>query len=339
MYIVATISKNSYAAEKVREIILAGATVLRFNFSHGTPEEVAEKILISRKVIVELGMQGRVSIMADLPGDKIRLGSWGQDLSVTAQRQITFRPAESSDVPASWLPVAKDNICDLIQTGDMITCGDGEVALEVDEVFSDHFIATTINSGKIMHLKALNIGHGIDALDHITSKTIEHIKHLDTIKPELVAFSFVNSKEFIGRGKKLLDEFAPETSRVAKIVAKVETAQGVEKIDEIAEVVDIVLVARGDLGLTMPIEALGLSQKKIVMAAKQAGKEVVVSTQILESLLQSYTPLRSDVLDLTNIVLDGADGIMLAKETGISLTPGYSVTVAKKIIDYVEQHC
>jgi pyruvate kinase len=338
MYIVATISKNSYAPEKVREIIVAGATVLRFNFSHGTPEEVAEKIFTARKVIAELGMQDKVRIMADLPGDKIRLGAWGQDLFVTAQQQVTFRPAHQSDDPFGWLPVAKDNICNLVHAGDTITCGDGEVALKVKMVASDYFTAVAINDGKIMHLKALNIGRGIDALDHITSKTIEHIKHLDNIKPELVAFSFVNSKEFIKRGKELLAEFAPETAKIAKIVAKVETAQGVEMIDEIAKAADIVLVARGDLGLTMPIEALGLSQKKIVLATKKVGKEVIVSTQILESLLQSYTPLRSDVLDLTNIVLDGADGIMLAKETGISANPGYSVATAKKIIEHVEQY-
>jgi pyruvate kinase len=135
--------------------------------------------------------------------------------------------------------------------------------------------------------------------------------------------------------KSLVATHAPALRERVKFMAKIETPAGVENIDEIAKVADVILVARGDLEMAAPWQLLGIYQKRIVAAAKQAGTPVYVSTQILESLLSSYTPSRSDVLDLTNIVLDGADGIMLAKETGISLTPGYSVQVARKIIDAV----
>ncbi len=143
------------------------------------------------------------------------------------------------------------------------------------------------------------------------------------------------SVEYLKQAKSLLKKYLG-TKILPPIVSKIETPKGVDKIDEIIKETDIVMVARGDLALTAPYEALGVYQKEVIKAAKKAKKQVIVATQILESLLQRHMPTRSEILDLTNIVLDGADGIMFAKETGISETPGYSISVAKKIIDRVE---
>jgi pyruvate kinase len=336
MFIVATISKNSYAAEKIEEILRAGAEVLRFNFSHGTPDEMQAKIKVARDVITKLGLQGKVKILADLPGSKIRLGDFtGTEYEVKAGQEVVFKSGERSDDPSSFIPVDFPSIGANATVGQTVTLGDGEVAFEVTEVIDDDsFRAKALNSRFIPALKGINLGKEIDKLDHITDKTIAHVRNLARFKPEWVAFSFVNSKEFLVRAKKLLAEVTtPEWQ--PKIVSKVETPLGIENIDEIAENCDILLVARGDLGLVAPIEMLGVYQKKIVASAKKAGKQVIVSTQILDSLLSYFVPSRAEVLDLTNIVMDGADGIMLAKETGISQTPGYSVETARKIINAV----
>jgi pyruvate kinase len=191
-----------------------------------------------------------------------------------------------------------------------------------------------VSSGSFSEFKGINLGAVMDTVDHLTPQTIEHIQTLKEIEPEWVAFSFMNSAAYAIKAKQLLAPYLTSQWQ-PKVVAKIETLKGVAGIEEILPEIDIVLVARGDLGLTAPIEKLGLMQKRLVRAAKYARKEVIVSTQILDSLVHNFIPARSDVLDLTNIVLDGADGIMLAKETGISLTPGRSVAMANKIIQAV----
>ncbi len=337
MYIVATISKNSYSADKVREIITAGAEVLRYNFSHGSPSEVKEKIGIARKVIAEMGMAGKIKILADLPGSKIRLGDFPQKEQPAKIGQVfLFKSAKSSADPFEFVPVDFEKIGQMVAVGQIFTLGDGEIAFEIIKINNDNaFEAKTVNDGLILNMKGINITEGIDQLNHLNEKTIEAIKILPEIKPDWVAFSFVNSRDHLIKGKQLLKEHGA-AGWEPLIVSKVESPLGVKNIDEIIAESDIIMVARGDLGLTVPIENLGLIQKDIIGRAKKAGQGVFVATHVLGSLLSYYVPARAEVVDLTQIVLDGADGIMLTKETGISLTPGYSVAMAKKIISVVE---
>lgn len=339
MFIVATISKNSYAPDKIEEILIAGATVLRYNFSHGSPEQMYERINDAKKVISKLKLVNKVKILADLPGDKIRMGNFPTGhFDVEKGMPVTFKSAESSKDPNLFIPVDYPNIASYVKVGQEFSLMDGEVGFRVTKIINkDKFVAEAINKWHISALKGVNLGRSIDELEHITEKTLAHLKELHKIKPEWVAFSFVNSGKFAKKTKLLLEQVSTPTWQ-PKLVAKVETDKGVRNIDDISKVVDILLVARGDLGLAMPYEKLGLSQKKIVASAKKHKKMVIVSTQILDSLLSYFVPSRAEVLDLTNIVLDRADGIMLAKETGISLTPGYSVQVAKKIIASVEEN-
>lgn len=339
MFIVATISKNSYAPEKIREIILAGASVLRFNFSHGSPEQMFEHIQVARQVIADLGMEGQVKIMADLPGAKLRLGQFEPfDYPIKVGQMLTFKSAKESADPAEFIPVNAEGIGRLVTVGQEITIADGSPSLRVKEILSDEsFVAEALMDGFVIHMKGLNIGQGVDLQDHITPEFLAHADNLSSIKPDWIALSFVNSLEFVERAKAILRQ-KMQIDELPPIVAKVETAQGVEKINDIAQAVDVLMVARGDLAVTTPFELLGLEQKRIIRAAKKAGKPVIVATQLLESLLDGRVPTRSEILDLTNIVLDGADGIMFAKETGLSLTPGFSVAMARKIIEAVENN-
>lgn len=336
MYIVATISKNSYSAEKIEQILKAGAGVLRFNFSHGNPEEMVAKIQVARAVIEKLGLQNQVQIMADLPGSKIRLGMFpGGEYAVEKGQEVEFWSGESSLDALEYVPINLDNISQYVTENEEISFGDGEIGFRVVKILTpDSFVAVALNSRHIPEGKGVNFGQAVDRFDHLTENTLAHIKNLKNIRPDLVAFSFINSAKNLSNLKMLLDEHYP--GNTARIVAKIESPLGIQNIEEILDETDIVMIARGDLGLTVPYEQLGLLQKRIIVLSKEKKKEVIVATQILDSLLDYYIPSRAEISDLTSIVLEGADGIMMAKETGISATPEHSVAVAKRIIDAVE---
>ncbi|KKW16445.1 MAG: pyruvate kinase [Parcubacteria group bacterium GW2011_GWC2_49_9] len=326
MFIVATISKNSYPAEKIREIIDAGAEVLRFNFSHGSPDEMYERVLVAKNVIREAGKEGTVKIMADLPGDKLRLGKYEPtNVPVHAGDTIRFKSGGTTPDPHTFVPVDVHALGTIVKPGQEISVADGDLRFRIKDIVSDESCtAVALNAGEIPSMKAFNIGQGVDSLNHLTKRTVAHMAKLSEMNPDWVALSFVNSAAFVEKARTMLKE-KMHTDALPPLVAKIETLQAVERIDEIAQSVDVLMVARGDLAIT-------------ARAAKRAGKPVIVSTQILDSLVTHLVPTRSEILDLTNIVLDGADGIMFAKETGISPTPGYSVKVARKIIEAVEKN-
>jgi pyruvate kinase len=338
MLIIATISKNSYAPAKIEEIITAGATILRFNFSHGSPAEMEEHIKVAREVITRL-KRSDVKILADLPGAKLRLGRFEpSEFLVKAGQEVIFKSASGSVLPQEFIPVNAPEIGLLVQENQEISVGEGDPSFLVKKIIGpDSFQAISLNDGFVQTMKGFNVGIGVDELNHITADTLAHIKILPNIKPDLIAVSFVNSAKHLEEVRRLI-KASFGSDQIPPLVAKVETIQGVEKIEEIAASVDWLMVARGDLALTAPYELLGVYQKRIIIAAKKAGKPVIVATQILESLLDKRRPTRSEILDLTNIVLDGADAIMFAKETGLSLTPGFSVKIAQDIINAVEKN-
>ncbi|MFA6254773.1 MAG: pyruvate kinase [Patescibacteria group bacterium] len=337
MYIIATISKSSYPANKIEEIITAGATVLRYNFAHGSPQELKTKIDIARPVIAKLGLENKIKILADLPGSKVRLGDFAaKEYPVVKDQELTFASKDFSPDLAEYVPVAFPAVGTLVKKGQIFTLADGEIAFVVTSIVDqDSFKARALNTNAILNMKGINIGEKIDQLDHFNEKTLNHIKNLAQIKPDWVAFSFVNSRDYLIKAKKLLAEVTTKDWQPL-IVSKIESPLGLKNIKEIIKETDIIMVARGDLGLTMPFENLGISQKEIVRQTKAAGKPVIVATQILASIVSSYVPTRAEILDLTNLVLDGVDGMMLSRETGISLTPGHSIQVAKKIIAAAE---
>lgn len=339
MFVVATISKNSYTAGKIEEILRAGADVLRFNFSHGTPSEMREKVAVAHEVINRLGLMGKVKILADLPGEKLRLGKFVNtekgEYPVKKGQKVILRTAKEGD-PTVAVPVDVPSIKGLVRVGDVIYVGDGEIALQATAVLDDNsFEAVGLNDRYLPEMKAIHIGGSIDSREHLTAQTLEHLQSLLEIKPDWVAFSFVNSGAYLDRARALLDQYSTNEWKPL-LMSKLESPQAISNLEEIVRKSDMIMVARGDLTLTCPFELTGILQKKIVKESKRQNKPVIVATQTLDSVLTYYTPQRAEILDLTNSVLDGADGVMLAKETGISETPGYSVEVAKKIITAVE---
>ncbi|MBI2485151.1 hypothetical protein HYW18_03325 [Candidatus Uhrbacteria bacterium] len=333
MEIIATVSRKTFARDKVREIVDAGATILRYNLSHGEPEENRGKLCTAREVIAASGR--RVRLLADLPGAKIRTGDFPEKEAPIEEGEIvTFRTGKESPGWKEYIPVNLEHFAIYLKVGSIFTTGDGEVAFEVTHIVSPSEVrAKSLVTGTHKNFKGLNFGPLIDDLDHCNDTTRAMMDILSEAKPELVAFSFVNSKEMLRRCKaELAERFTTEWAHPL-IVSKVESPKGVEHIREIIEETDWVLIARGDLGLNVPMEELALAQKKITALCRAAAKPVIVSTQMLESSIDQYIPRRSDILDLSNAIFDGADGIMLCRETGLNDHPGHPIAVAKRIID------
>ncbi len=334
MEVIATLWKVPYHHDRNRRMIEAGVDCFRIKCSHWEVKGISGALQAARKQIDESGKP--IKLIADLPEAKLRLGFFPQErLILPKGKGYLFKFAESSDNPESFIPVKFKGITKHLKVGDEFYIGDGWLAFTVTEIINeDSFKAITSNTGQLVFRTSLTIPKLMDELNHITPVIDELIVELPKCRPEIVAFSFVNSKAMLQELKNKLLKVATKSWQ-PKVIAKIESKEGVKNIDEILELADGIMVARGDLALNIPYAELGLIQKKLVKKAKEKDKYVIVATQILQSLLDNYLPMRSDILDLTNICLDGASAIMLCTETAHSENPERAVRVAKEIIKAV----
>ncbi|MEI7810547.1 MAG: pyruvate kinase [bacterium] len=338
MYIIATISRKQSGTDAVKHIINAGANVLRYNFAYGEVGETLDAIKKDRAIIKALKVANKVFIMADLPGSKIRLGKIENDeLFVGVGDEVCFmgQGGNFNDCTAT-VPVNTKKLGLLVKNNSIITIGDGEIALRVSKVIDDNsFVATVLNSGTIISHKALNVGGGIDSLDHL-SQMRNYFDVVAEIKPDWVALSFVSDDKYVAMVRSELNSLNPKWN--PKIVSKIESPAAVKNINKIINSTDMVIVARGDLGLSCDISKLGIYQKQIISLANEMGKKVFVSTQVLNSILSAYVPHRSEVLDVTNIFLDGADGVMLVDEIVKNTEPQRAVLFIKEVAKQVKKY-
>jgi pyruvate kinase len=332
MLLIANTHKDYKDVTAVTNLIKAGVDIIRFNLSYGSVSENIEKLNTARAVIKRNNSSSQ--IMADLPGNKIRIKSLKSNPLILKSGQEVYFSGDNKDADIV-LPV--NNIESYVRKNDEITYKDGELAFRVVDIRNDGFIAEALNDYEVVPNKGINIGRAIDQLNHITSVTIEQIEVINSVKPEYVAFSFVNSRQSIIDNKKLLFSMVTKGYKPV-IVAKIESQKGIDNIVEIAKECDLVMVARGDLGLNTPISHLGINQKLITKQVKSLGKKVIVATQILDSLLYNHIPLRGEVLDLTNIVLDQVDGIMFSC-TSSTKDASSIISSARSILDScIERH-
>lgn len=335
MDVIATIWKDPYYAERNQKMLEAGVDVFRMKFSHADLAKVSASLQAARAQVDAHGKG--VRLLADLPEAKIRIGKI-PDVSIKlAQDKIyTFVSAESTDDVEQFIPVAYPHLASQLNIGDLFYTGDGQLQFEVTVTdHADQFHARAMNNGALYNRCAITCEKLTDQLDHVTDELDAILAELPKSKPEMVAFSFVSSRHMLERLiQKLARVTTPDWQPL--VIAKIESQGGIDNIEEIMKLAHGIMVARGDLALTVPFERLGLIQKMLVAKARRAGKYVIVSTGMLQSLLENYLPMRSDILDLTNACLDGASAVMLCKETAISETPERAVMVAKKIIAAVE---
>jgi len=316
-------------------MIEAGVDAFRIKCSHHSVEVLSQSLMQARQQIDQNG--GKVKLLADLPEAKIRLGEFPQARVVLpAGREYNFREAKASADPENFIPIDYPGVVKHLSVGDQFYVGDGLLAFTVTEITDEQgFKARTDNSSKLILRTSLTLPKVIGKLNHVTPIIDEILKELPKSRPEMVAFSFVGSKRMLQELKKKLANHTSANWQ-PQVIAKIESEDGVKNIDEILEEADGIMVARGDLALCLPYYQLGKHQKYLVKKAKEKGKYVIVATQVLQSLLENYLPMRSDILDLTNIYLDGASAVMLCMETAHSETPERAVKVAKEIINFLK---
>jgi pyruvate kinase len=312
--IVATIGPASRDREILVRMVEAGMDVARLNFSHGTLEQHAETAQWVRDAA---GRAGRpVAILQDLPGPKLRIGPLVEDVvDLKPGDHVTFEcghadgPGDARRMSISWAGLA-----DAIRPGEIMYLADGAVRLRVGEVRSGEgeVDAEVEVGGAVASRQGLNIPGPIDELPSVPEEDLEHLRAGLKIGVDMVALSFVRRPEDI--------TLLREHTRIP-LIAKIEKPQAVERAEEIVHVSDCIMVARGDLGIELPIEEVPIVQKRLLRLAGQYARPAITATQMLDSMVTSSRPTRAEVADVANAILDGTDAVMLSQETAIGAHP------------------
>lgn len=331
--IVATLGPGSSSSEVILEMIRAGVDVFRLNFSHGTHEEQKHRVDLIRVCSENTGRI--VGILADLQGPKIRTHKF-KDSQVQLIRGETFildaglgeSEGTQERVGITYKDLPKD-----VKTGDILLLDDGRVELEVTEVVADEIRCKILYSCLLSNNKGINLKGGGLSAPALTDKDKEDLKAAVTMDVDYVALSFARTAADVEQCRELVKA---EGSN-AGIVTKVERAEAIENIDEIIEASDVIMVARGDLGVEMGDAELPALQKSLIKNARRKNKVVITATQMMESMIDSPIPTRAEVFDVANSVLDGTDAVMLSGETAVGRYPAKTVATMGRICEHAEQ--
>lgn len=326
--IVATLGPASSSAEVIERLFRAGADVFRLNFSHGSHADHAERIAIIRSL--ERRLERPVGILADVQGPKLRVGRF-QAGRVTLQTGQAFR-LDLSPTPgdARRVNLPHPEIIQAAGIGTHLLLDDGKLKLRVLRRRDDHLETEVVVGGPLSDRKGVNVPDVILPIPALTEKDRADLDFVLEQGVEYVGLSFVQRPEDVAEAKRIADGRA-------WIMVKMEKPQAVEHMDAILELADCVMVARGDLGVECPPEEVPLIQKRLVRAARNLGKPVVVATQMLESMIAAPAPTRAEASDVATAVFDGADAVMLSAETAAGQYPFEAVNMMDRIIARVEQ--
>lgn len=330
--IVATIGPASNTREMLKELILAGVNVARLNFSHGSHEQHQEVITSIREISKELEMP--VGILLDLQGPKIRTGELekhepimlesGNKVKITAQKI----PGNVEVISTTYTNLPSD-----VEVGDKILLDDGLIELKVIEAEGDTVECMIINGGLLKEKKGINLPGVNVSAPSLTEKDMEDLLFGIEAGVDFFALSFVRNAEDIVKIKNIIASKGVSTP----VIAKIEKPEAVENLDDILEISDGVMVARGDLGVELNPEQVPTVQKTIIKRARETNKVVITATQMLESMSVNPIPTRAEASDVANAIFDGTDAIMLSGETASGKHPLRVVKMMRKIADEAEQ--
>ena len=336
--IICTIGPASQNPETIKKLILAGMNVARLNFSHGSYEEQANKFHMIQDVSGELGIP--VAILQDTKGPEIRLRDFANGKEeLKAGQKFTLTTEEiagtNEKVSITYKQLPND-----VEEGMAILLDDGLIELKVDKVTATDIECTVINGGFVSNKKGVNVPGADLSMPFISDVDREDILFGIKMGFDFLACSFVRSKADILEVRKILDENNAKT----KVIAKIENMQGIRNLSEILEVSDGIMVARGDMGVEIPLEEVPVIQKKMIKKAIATGKQVITATQMLESMTKNPRPTRAETTDVANAIYDGTTAIMLSGETASGQYPVEAVETMTKIaqraeldIDYINR--
>ena len=330
--IVATIGPASRDPKILREMFLAGVNVARLNFSHGTHDEHAAVVDDVRRTAASLGMH--VAVLQDLPGPKVRTGPLNGVPSVRLEAGAPFTLTTRAIVGSpTAVSVTYEQLPRDVEAGKTIYLQDGAITLRIDETTDDEVRTHVLIGGDLRASQGINYPDGTLRLDSVTDRDLDHLAFGLERGVDWVGVSFVRSAEDIIRVKSFIHERGHDTP----VMAKIEKHEALEHIDEIVEAADGIMVARGDLGIEVPLETVPMIQKHIIERANRASKPVVTATQMLESMISNARPTRAEATDVANAILDGTDAVMLSGETARGKYPLEAVKVMATIAQEIEK--
>ncbi|QIQ05281.1 pyruvate kinase [Streptomyces liangshanensis] len=329
--IVCTLGPATDTYDQVKALVQAGMDVARLNLSHGTYADHEERYRHVRKAGEETGRG--VGVLADLQGPKIRLGVF-PDGPVMLERGDEFTLTVDHVAGDRHLcGTTYDGLAKDVDTGDRILVDDGKVALEVTSVEGPRVHTLVIEGGMVSDHKGINLPGVAVSVPTLSAKDADDLRWALRTGADLIALSFVRSGRDIAEVHRIMDE---EGHRLP-VIAKIEKPQAVEDIAGIVAAFDGIMVARGDLGVEMPLEQVPLVQKRAITLAKRNAKPVIVATQMLESMIEHSRPTRAEASDVANAVIDGTDAVMLSGETSVGAYPVETVRTMARIVEAAEE--
>lgn len=326
--IIATLGPASSTRVRIEQLFKAGADVFRLNFSHGSHEDHQDRYDTIRSVEEETGRP--IGIMLDLQGPKLRLGTFrdGSALLGMGRRfRLDLNVEEPGDVTRA--PMPHPEIFEVLQPGMMLLLDDGKMRLKVLECGKDFAETEVMVDGVLSDRKGVNVPDAVLPLSAITEKDMKDLRFGLSMGVDWVALSFVQKADDIREARKLI-------GKKASIIAKLEKPSAIDDLEEIVELADAVMVARGDLGVELPPEEVPILQKRIISTARHHGKPVIVATQMLDSMVGAPAPTRAEASDVATAVYDGSDAVMLSAETAAGDYPVETVEIMDRIIKSVE---
>lgn len=329
--IVATIGPASASKEMLKNLIKEGVDVCRLNFSHGSHKDHVEVINTVREIIDEINYP--VAILADLQGPKIRVGTIkdnGVDLVDGKEIIMTTKALEGT---AKKVSITYDTFPQDVRAGEKVLVDDGKIMLEViSSNFKDEVTLKIIHGGVLSSKKVVNLPNTKISQPSLTPKDREDLELALKHDVDWIALSFVRSARDIIELKHLIKNAGKST----RVIAKIEKPEAVTELDDIIKAADGIMVARGDLGVEIPMENVPLIQKQIINKSIEHAKPVIVATQMMESMIDNISPTRAEVNDVANAVMDGADAVMLSGETSVGKHPRAVIDAMNKIIMRIE---
>lgn len=329
--IICTIGPSSQQEDKLREVIAAGMNVARFNFSHGDHEEQKGKFANVITVSEEMGVS--IATLLDTKGPEIRLVDFeGGKVELEANQMFTLTTEEVMGTKERATITYKDLIHD-ISEGTTILIDDGLIEMKVENITDTEIHCRVINGGFVSNHKGVNVPGAILSMPYISDKDRSDILFGIELGFDFIAASFARTKDDILQIRDILNEHKSKM----KIIAKIENMQGIQNIDDIIEVSDGIMVARGDMGVEIPLEEVPVLQKKMIKKAVAAGKHVITATQMLDSMMKNPRPTRAEATDVANAIYDGTTAIMLSGESAAGMYPVEAVKTMARIAERAEQ--